>query len=190
MTNNNPNISYHYKDKVYSLNPFQQEVFKKVKSLPQQRLHYLVCQQSSDPNRPNLNLKELKYFITRGIMKFVRETSLTYHRGLENELVKFYCVFETEQSFNESQYDENLMFQSFYLGLHFHLFFSSPVSWFNYEGLIHTIFLELTSIPSKRLCVKKYDYQVLNNLEDPFVLYHTKQFFNRPTREMILTNLC
>jgi hypothetical protein len=184
-----PNLSYKYNDKVYSLNPFQQEVFQKVKSLPQKRLHYLVGQQSSDPNRPNLNLKELKYFITRGIMKYVRETNVSYHRGLENKLVKFYCVFETDQRFNETQMNDNLINQSFYLGLHFHLFFSSPVSWFDYEGLIHSLFLELTSISSKRLCLSKYDYKRIENLEDPFVLYHTKQFYLRPTKELVHTNL-
>jgi hypothetical protein len=184
-----PNLSYKHNDMVYSINPFQQEVFQKVKSLPQKRLHYLVAQQSSQPHRPNLNLKELKYFITRGIMKHVRETNDKYHRGLENELVKFYCVFETDHTFNESQMNQNLMNQSLYLGLHFHLFFSSPLSWFDYEGLIHRLFLELTSIPSKRLCLSKYDYKIINEIEAPFVLYHTKQFFKRPSREMILTNL-
>ena len=171
------------------MTPFQKEVFQKVKSLPPKLLHYLVGQQSSEPHRFNLNLEELKYLITRGIMKFIRETNVPYQRGLENELVKFYCVFETDQTFNESQMNDNLMNQSFYLGLHFHLFFSSPVSWFDYEGLIHSLFLELTSIPSKRLCLSKYDYKVVNELEDPFVLYHTKQFYERPTREMVLTNL-
>jgi hypothetical protein len=184
-----PNLSYRHNDKVYSINPFQQEVFKQVKSLPQKRLHYLVGQQSSDPDRPNLNLKELKYLISRGIMKYVRETSLSYYRGLENEEVKFYCVFETDQTFNETQSRVELIDQSFYLGLHFHLFISSPLSWFDFEGLIHTLFLELTSIPSKKLCLSKYDYKRIERLEDPFVLYHTKQFYLRPTRELVHTNL-
>jgi hypothetical protein len=171
------------------MTPLHQEVFQKVKSLPQKRLHYLVGQQSLQPHRTNLNLKELKYFITRGVMKYVRETNITYHRGLENELVKFYCVFEKDQTVNESKMNDNLLNQSFDLGFNFHLFFSSPVSWFDHEGFIHSLFLELTSIPSKRLCLRKYDYKTINELEDPFVLYHTKQFYNRPSREMVLTNL-
>ncbi len=186
-----PNLSYNYENTTYSLNPFQQEIHDKIKSLPQKRLHYLVGQQSSDPDRLNLTLKELKYLIRRGIMKYIRQTSLPYHKGQENELVKFYCVFETDLNFNRSQNSHHLMSSSFFMGLHFHLFFSSPdhYPWISFESLIHYIFMELTSIPKKKMCLSQYDYKRVKTLEDPFILYHTKQFYERPSKEMILTNL-
>ncbi len=184
-----PNLTYRHNDSNYVINQFQEDIFQKIKMLPQKSLYYLVGQQSSDPQRTNLNLKELKYLIRRGITKFIRETTLNYHVGMENELVKYFCVFETNKVFNESQNTKELRNDSFYLGLHFHLFFSTEMKLFNYQGLIHSIFLELTSIPNKRLCLNKYDYERIYTLEDSFILYHTKQFYQQPDKDMILTNI-
>jgi hypothetical protein len=40
----------------------------------------------------------MKNLIRRGIRRYFQETLLHYHQGLENELVKFFCVFETKKT--------------------------------------------------------------------------------------------
>jgi len=162
----------------------------------------------------NLNLKELKNFIRRGIRKYFRENSPNYHPEMENELVKFYCVFETDKTFNQTQKETKLVKGRLNLGLHFHLFLSCPdyLPWFSIQKLSERIKWELTSLKHKRDCISEYELTICEEMSDnisekevktdsifgkilpnytkEFILYHTKQFFHRPTKEMILTNLC
>lgn len=177
-----------YELRTYEINPHQLKILKEIKSLPRKRLHYVVGQQSSD--HPNLTLPEIKKLIRRGLRQYIQETTLNYHQGLENHLVKFYCVFETKKDFSQSQY-ENTLRENVKMGIHFHLFLTSPddYPWISFPSLIHTIFNELTSIKHKRFCLSKYDYDKINELDDNFILYHTKQFMFRPSVEMVMKNL-
>ena len=112
-----------YELRTYEIKPHQLKILNQIKSLPQKRLHYVVGQQSSD--HPNLTLPEMKKLIRRGIRRYIQETTLHYHQGLENELVKFYCVFETKKDFFHSQHENSLVDEDLDMGIHFHLFLTS-----------------------------------------------------------------
>jgi hypothetical protein len=203
------NKTYIYQNRTYIQNSFQQEVFQKIKSLTDKDLHYITLQQTSDPNKRNLNLKELKNFIRRGIRKYFAENHPSYYLNIENELVKYFCVFETNQNFNHNQNKSMLKYKKIFLGLHFHLFISSPdhLEWFSIQDLSNRIKWELRSLKHKRDCISKYELTTLETLSDTqteketneecslivnytsdFIRYHTKQFYKRPSIEMVLTN--
>lgn len=177
-----------YQLRTYEINPYQLKILNEIKSLPQKRLYYVVGQQSTE--HPNLTLPEMKKLIRRGLRRYIQETSLHYEPGLESRLVKFFCVFEVKKDFFNSQHQNTLVDEDVEMGIHFHLFLSSPdnYSWISFPTLIHTIFNELTSIKHKRLCFSKYDYVRIDKLDDNFILYHTKQFMYRPSTEMIIKN--
>jgi hypothetical protein len=191
------------------LNPFQQEVYLKIHSLTNKDLHYITLQQNSTRKKSNLNLKELKNFIRRGIRKYFIENHPDYHPNIENELVKYFCVFETNQYFNYNQWNEYILSDRLYLGLHFHLFLSCPdhFEWFSIQKLSERIKWELRSLKHKRDCISEYELttlkmisesqsekefseeqSVLTNYTKDFIRYHTKQFCERPSNEMILSN--
>lgn len=112
------------------------------------------------------------------------------YKALENRLVKFYCIFETTKEFNlniQNKSSEDLP----HMGLHFHLFISCPdnYSWFCFDALIYQILFELTSLPKKRCCISKYGYYKINDLDKRFSSYHTKQFKESPSFEMIMKQL-
>ena len=178
-----------YKLRTYHINPYQLKILNEIKSLPKKKLHYLVCQQSS--TFPNLTLREMRKLIRRGLRRYIQETTLHYRPGLENELVKFYCVFETKKEFFQSQHKNSIVDEDVNMGLHFHLFLTSPnnYSWISFPTLVHTIFSELTSIKHKQRCVSKYDYVKIDELDDNFILYHTKQFMFSPSVEMVMKNV-
>ncbi len=182
-------MNYQYKLRTYEVNPYQLKILNDIKSLPQKRLHYVVGQQSSD--HLNLTLREMRKLIRRGIRRYIEETSLPYKPGLESRLVKFYCVFETKKDFFLSQHQNTIVDEEVNMGLHFHLFITSPdkYPWISFPSLIHTIFNELTSIKHKQLCISKYDYKKIEELDQDFILYHTKQFMFRPSIEMVMNNL-
>jgi hypothetical protein len=158
-----------------------------IKSLPKKHLHYITAQQSNQYQ--NLTLKELKKLIKRGIRRYIQELEPNYYPSKENELVKFYCVFETTKEFNLNLKNESLDDLPF-MGLHFHLFISCPdnYNWISFEKLIFQIFYELTSIKQKQSCISKYGHFKIENLEDRFIDYHTKQFTTNPSLEMVLKN--
>ena len=181
-----------YKQRTYFIKPHQLQILNEIKSLPRKNLHYLTGQQSD--YHPNLTLPELKYLIRRGLRRFIQETSLHYHRGLENELVKFYCVFETKKDFFHSQHQNDVIDVNVDMGLHFHLFITSITpkdiqEWISIPTLIHTIFTELTSLKHKQRCLSEYGYMKIEELDDNFILYHTKQFMFRPSSEMVMKNI-
>ena len=178
-----------YKLRTYFVKPHQQQILGEIQSLPRKRLHYVVGQQSD--LHPNLTLREMKNLIRRGLRRYFQETSLHYHQGLENELVKFYCVFETKKDFFHSQHQNNVIDVEVDMGLHFHLFLTSPDNyhWVSFPQLIHTLFTELTSLKHKQRCLSEFGYMKIDDLQDNFILYHTKQFMFRPTSEMVMKNI-
>jgi len=186
------NSSYNYQGKTYSINPFQKKVFSEIKSLSQKNntLYYVLGKQNPNSKGGNLNLKQMKNFIKRGIRRYFQRYSPMYHQGLENEMVKFYCVFETNKDFNQSQKESVLFDEGFYLGLHFHLFISisQPPNWFSFGLLFNSICSELTSLSYRRDCFSHLDCEKIENLDEYFILYHTKQFFDRPSPEMVMKN--
>ena len=176
-----------YKLRTYEINPYQLKILNVVKSLPRKNLHYVTGQQSD--KHLNLTLPEMKKLIRRGLRRYFQETSLHYHQGLENELVKFFCVFETKKDFFHSQHQNNVIYVEVDMGLHFHLFISPIKDWVSIPTLIHTIFTELTSIKHKQRCISEFGYMRIEDLQDNFILYHTKQFMFRPSSEMVMKNL-
>lgn len=169
------------------LNEFQIKMINDIKSLPKKNLHYITAQQSNQYS--NLTLKELKKLIKRGVRRYIQELEPNYYPNKENELVKFYCVFETTKEFNLNLKNESLDDIPF-MGLHFHLFISCPdnYKWISFQNLIFQIFYELTSIKLKQNCIKEYGHFKIEKLEERFLQYHTKQFNINPSSEMILRN--
>lgn len=180
--------SYQYKGKTYRINPFQQSLFKKIKSLPRKHLHYIVIQQSN--HRPNINLKQMQSAIRRAVREYVDETNYPYRPELKNLLVKYVCVFETSKEFHESLFSNDIVEVLPPMGLHLHLFITSPdhCSWICFNTLSYRILHELGGLPNRGSCISKYDYKKLNVFDDGFILYHTKQFYERPSKEMVIAN--
>jgi hypothetical protein len=176
-----------YKLRTYEINPYQLKILNVVKSLPRKNLHYVTGQQSD--KHLNLTLPEMKKLIRRGIRRYFQETSLHYHQGLENELVKLFCVFETKKDFFHSQHTNEIFDLEVDMGLHFHLFISPIKDWVSIPTLIHTIFTELTSLQHKQRCISEFGYMRIEDLQDNFILYHTKQFMFRPSVEMVMKNI-
>jgi hypothetical protein len=169
------------------LNEFQIKMINDIKSLPKKNLHYITAQQSNQYS--NLTLKELKKLIKRGVRRYIQELEPNYYPNKENELVKFYCVFETTKEFNLNLKNESLDDIPF-MGLHFHLFISCPdnYKWISFQNLIFQIFYELTSLKHKQSCISEYGHFKIEKLEERFLQYHTKQFNTNPSLEMILRN--
>jgi hypothetical protein len=177
-----------YKLRTYEINSHQLKILKEIKSLPQKRLHYVVGQQSNV--HKNLTLPEMKKLIRQGLRRYIQETSLHYQTGLENQLVRFFCVFEVKKDFFHSQHQNTLVDEGVDMGIHFHLFITCPdkYPWISFPSLLHSIFNELTSLKHKQLCLSKFDYKKIDKLDDNFILYHTKQFMFRPSVEMLMKN--
>jgi hypothetical protein len=174
--------------RTYELNEFQKKMISDIKSLPRKNLHYITAQQSD--KHPNLTLPEMKKLIRRAIRRYIQEANLNYYSGLENELVKFYCVFETKKEFSLSQRSEKITNDEVSLGLHFHLFITCPDNypWICFTSLSYQILRELSSLPKKKKCISKYGYFKIEDLNENFVQYHTKQQA-LTNREMTETNL-
>lgn len=175
--------------KLYELNPFQNVMKENIKSLPKKHLHYLTAQQSN--KYLNLSLNELKKQIRKGIRQYIQQVEPTYSNDINKSLVKFYCVFETKKSFSLSQHNSKLNFDDPNMGIHFHLFLSCSdnYNWICFDSLIYHIFDALTSLKLKKNCISKYGYFKLDNLDDDFLNYHTKQFYKYPSLEMIYSNI-
>lgn len=169
------------------LNEFQIKMINDIKSLPKKNLHYITAQQSNQYS--NLTLKELKKLIKRGVRRYIQELEPNYYPNKENELVKFYCVFETTKEFNLNLKNKSLDDIPF-MGLHFHLFISCPdnYKWISFQNLIFQIFYELTSLKHKQSCISEYGHFKIEKLEERFLQYHTKQFNINPSSEMVLKN--
>jgi hypothetical protein len=133
----------------------------------------------------------MKNLIRRGIRRYFQETSLHYHQGLESELVRFFCVFETKKDFFHSQHTNEIFDLEVDMGLHFHLFLttSDNYHWVSFPTLIHYLFTELTSLKHNQRCLSEFEYMKINDLVDNFILYHTKQFMFRPSVEMVMKNI-
>lgn len=180
--------TYIYEQRTYEVKPHQLEILQNINSLPKKYLHYLVCQQSN--KHRNLTLNELKHFIRKGIRNYCKNLSLTFNRGDENKYVKYYCVFETREDFFKSQHENKIVDEEFEMGIHFHLFLTSPDNypWISFPSLIHSIYSELTHLQHNRRCISKFDYNRLKTMDENFILYHTKQLMFRSSKEMIMTN--
>jgi hypothetical protein len=180
---NNPYIL-----RTYHINQHQLDILEHIRNLPTKNLHYITGQQSN--KHLNLTLPELKKLIKRGIRQYL-QPYLTYTPNKkESDLIRFVCVFETTKDFFHSQHKNIEVSEDLFLGLHFHLFISpSPTNyWVSFPSLVHSIFSELTSIKHKARCISKFDYTKFEELDENFILYHTKQFMYRPAREMIMSN--
>lgn len=182
-------ISYRYKEKIYEANPLQQEILRKIKSLPRKHLHYMVGQQSD--TRPNINLNQMKSAIKRAVKKYVKESNYPYRQELDSKMVQYLCVFETTKEFNGFLYNEEVLEDTPKMGLHFHLFVTNPdnYSGFCFNTLSYYILHELSGFPKRSDCISKFDYRKLGGLNDHFILYHAKQFYQRPSRTMLMTNI-
>ena len=184
-----------YKTRTFEIKEHQKDIVDAISSLPRRNLHYITGQQSN--RYPNLSLNELKKFIRRGIRQYLAPTMVFQPSKKESDLIKFFCVFETTKDFFHSQHRNTDVGEEMFLGLHFHLFISPTPSnhlllrdkkWVCFPYLVHSIFSELTSIRHKSMCISKYDYSKIEDLDENFILYHTKQFMFHSSREMILTN--
>lgn len=181
--------TYTYEQRTYSINPYQLKVLNQIKNLPRKHLHYLVGQQSN--KHRNLSLKELKKLLKKGIRNYCKSLSIYFREGDENKYLQYFCVFETTKDFFHSQHQNTIVDEDFKMGIHFHLFITSPDNypWISFSSLVYSIFTELNHLPQNRRCISKYDYNKINMLDENFVLYHTKQFMYNSSSEMIMTNL-
>lgn len=178
-----------YETRTYRINPYQLRILNHIKNFPQKRLHYLVGQQSKT-NR-NLSLSEMKMLIRKGIRNYCKGLNIHFRKGDENKLIKYFCVFETTKTFFHSQHENIKVDEEIEMGVHFHLFISSPDNypWVSFPSLFHTIFTELTHLPQNRRCISKFDYNRLIDVDENFILYHTKQFMYHFSTEMVMTNV-
>lgn len=180
--------TYVYQERTYELSLPQLKILSHIKSLPKKHLHYVVGQQSK--RHRNLTLKELKLHLRKGINNYFKNDPYISKENINN-VIQYFCVFETTKDFFISQHQNTIVTEEIEMGLHFHLFITSPDNypWVGFTNLIHDIFCELTHLPHNHRCIRKYDYKKLNTLPENFILYHTKQFMYNPSNEMIMTNI-
>jgi hypothetical protein len=172
----------------YQIQPFQQRILQEVKSLNTNNLYYYVIEQ--DYTKPPLTLPELKKCVSMSIRKYIKDLlGFRYKKGKENELIKYYCFFETSKEFCISQTTQSIFDWDFYNGFHFHLFISSSFSEISFQNYTHYLFEALTSIPTKKNSLLKFDYTKIFKLDDDFILYHSKQWQNRYEVELTLNNV-
>jgi hypothetical protein len=171
----------------YPIRPHQQRMIDDVKKLSPKRLFYVVIQQ----NRAEMNftLPELKKHLQYSIKRYVKDFfSIEYRTRLEKELIQYVCFFETTKEFNQSLYQEKVR-DGIYEGFHFHLFISSRSGEVHIPQLIHYLFWSLTSQVLKAKALNKFDYRRVDNLDDHFIQYHTKQHYHKEVTEMFMRNL-
>jgi hypothetical protein len=187
MVQTTTNTSYNYNGTTYILNPLQQEVEKKITSLPRKNLHYVVANQSY--KHRNLTLKQLKKLIRRSLVNYQREIEPEYNPIRDAPLVKCICVFETSKDLNQTQMNSTVS-QHIQLCLHFHIFLSCSDSCtnVNFSHVDREIQHQLVRMRGKKKCIYKYNFVRTTELEDLFTKYHVKQLSNVPSREMIYTN--
>lgn len=170
----------------YPIKPHQQRMIEDVKKLSPKRLYYVVIQQNSA--EMNFTLPELKKHLQYSIKRYVKDFfSMEYRTGLEKELIQYVCFFETTKEFNQSLYSENIR-DGIYEGFHFHLFISSKSGEVHLPQLIHYLFWSLTSQQIKSRALKRFDYKIIEKLDETFVKYHTKQHFFSCISEMYISN--
>jgi len=137
----------------------------------------------------NFTLPELKKHLQYSIKRYVRDFfSIEYRVGLEKDLIQYVCFFETTKEFNQSLHSENIR-DGIYEGFHFHLFISSKSGEVHLPQLIHNLFWSLTSQKIKSRALKKFDYHKVEQLDDIFILYHTKQHYYIEMPEMVMKNI-
>ena len=171
----------------YEIQPFQHRIIQEIQTLPPQIYNYVIQQ---SPNKLNLTLPQLKRSIYRSVRRFIKDfQGYNYKIGQENELIKYYCFFETIKNFNQSQNNNNVLDETLNMGLHFHLFISSKDPRISLSNYTHYLFEELTSFPRKKTTISQtqFEYRVYPKLEQDFILYHTKQYKDYPN-EMIFKN--
>jgi hypothetical protein len=134
-------------------------------------------------------LNELKKYIKKGIKDYCRDLlGYQYKDGVENELIKYVCIFETNEEFNKSQFKSLNIDTGLNYHIHFHLFISTDKNIVTMNNLICTIINSLMSNKLKSDALYKIDYCKLSDFNDDFAYYHTKQFQKRNEISMILTN--
>jgi hypothetical protein len=106
---------------------------------------------------------------------------------MENDLIQYYCFFETTKEFNLSLNDINSTIDESKMGLHFHLFISSSDPEISLTNYTYYLNRELTSFPLKKTSVSKIDYKTYTSLPEDFILYHTKQYKDYP-HDLIFKN--
>jgi hypothetical protein len=171
----------------YNYKPHQLQILKEVKGMNLTRLHYLVIQQ--DTRFTNFTLNELKKHILIGIKNYVKELlGINYKYRCEKDLIQYYCFFETSKAYFQAMYSDTLIQADLKMKLHFHLFISSNFSQVHLPQLINSIIHELSNQKNKYRAVLKVDYQKIDDLENDFVLYHTKQHKYEYRKDFILKN--
>ncbi len=172
----------------YEVKPHQKELAQKINRLNKNNLYNLVIQQHH--KRRNLTLKELKKYIKKGIKDYCKSLyGYQYKEGLENELIQYVCVFETNEGFNKTQFKSLNIDTKINFHFHFHLFISTENSIVSMNYLLFSIINSLMSNNLKADALLKIDYCKLNDFTDDFLFYHTKQFQEREEVELILTNI-
>jgi hypothetical protein len=176
----------------YPMTTLQRDIIVEVQKLPKKKLHYLVIQQNN--KYPNLSIDDIKNLIKREVKKYYKNIyPFNYKKNKENEMIKYYCFFETAKYFFQNQNNLNLHNDKVDLKLHFHLFLSSNDNNIHIPQLTNNLIMALlefrrTDINLSR-AINKVDYKRLSSLEDNFIMYHTKQLNDINHKEMILKNI-
>lgn len=172
----------------YEVKPHQKELAQKINRLNKNNLYNLVVQQHH--KRRNLTLNELKKYIKKGIKDYCKGLyGYQYKEGLENELIQYVCIFETNEAFNKTQFKSLSIDTGINFHYHFHLFISTKKSEVSMSNLLTSIINSLMSNKLKSDALYKVDYAKIENFTDDFSYYHTKQFQERKEVELLLLNI-
>ena len=158
--------------RTYEINDHQKKILYEVSRLPTENLYYIVVQQNIKGS--NFTLNELKKHIRRSVKEYGTK---------ENDLIKYFAIFETTHDFFMSQHTTDIVKTDFYSGFHFHLFISGVN-----EDYLKELAYQLNSQKNKRGCISKIDGVKKENLNHDFILYHTKQMMFRYSPQLVLKN--
>lgn len=171
----------------YELKPHQLNLINKLNLLNPKTLYYLTIQQHK--HQRNFTLNEIKKHTRAGIRNEVKQHfGYEYREGIENDVVSYVGIIETSKDFFWSQNDLQNINKDTYMGLHLHLFISSPRSYY-IPSVIHSIVSSFFNQTLKAQSLKKIDYRKVEVFDDDFKHYHTKQGMLYDNSSMIFSNI-
>lgn len=171
---------YYYtimRDYHYEINKYQEQIRIEISQLPTESLYYIVVQQNIIGS--NFSLNELKKHIRRSVKEYI----FRYSQPNNIPKIRYIAIFENTHEFFMSQHTTAIVKTDFYSGFHFHLFISGVE-----RDYLKELAYWLNSQKNKQGCISKIDCVKIEQLDNDFILYHTKQMMFRYSPQLVLKN--
>lgn len=175
--------------RTYNLTPEQKNLASKLFELDQKNLYYIVSQ--PDERHKNHTIPEIKMNINKALKYYSKDLmSYQYFTGAEKRLFKYVAFIEYPKEFYLALLNSESDITSLYDGVHFHLFIApTKPSIINMESVAYRIFNQFSYQKIKQNSIRKFSCRKIENLNNEFAEYHTKQHYLFIDSERLLLNL-